>query len=308
MNHSLHHLRINLPPPRLLFMPALFITVLFIATLFIAKLAHAEIALPALTARVTDLTGTLTAQQKAALEQRLQAFETGKGSQIAVLMVPTTEPETIEQFGLRVAEQWKLGRTEVDDGVLLLIARDDRTLRIESGYGLEGALNDATAKRIIAEIITPRFKADDYFGGIEAGVTAIIKVVEGEPLPAPVPVREPKSTAAGSITQLFPIVFLLAFMVAPLLRGMIGRFPASLATGGIATAVIWFFMGSLIIAALVGIVMLVISLFSGSNTGRGGLGRGGYFGGGLGGIGGGGGGGFGGGGGGFGGGGASGRW
>ena len=137
---------------------------------------------------MTDLTETLTPDQTAKLEQKLAAFEARKGSQIAVLIVPTTQPEAIEQYSIRVAEQWKLGRKGVDDGALLLVAKDDRALRIEVGYGLEGALPDAIAKRIIEDIIVPRFKTGDFYGGIDAGVDAMIKVVDGEPLPPPQPV------------------------------------------------------------------------------------------------------------------------
>lgn len=283
------------------------ITFALLLALLFSTGAFAQVAVPPLSARVTDLTGTLSAQQQASLEQNLRAFESQKGSQIAVLLVPTTQPETVEQYALRVAEQWKLGRKGIDDGALLLIAKNDRALRIEVGYGLEGALNDATAKRIIAEIITPYFKRNDFFGGIQAGVQAMINVVNGEPLPAP-SVRPSTSESAGSasIGQLLPLAFLLAFIVAPLLRGMIGRFPASLATGAIASGIIWLFAGSLFIALVIGILAVLFSLFSG--IGPGGLGRGGYYGGGFGRGGGLGGGGFSGGGGGFGGGGASGRW
>ncbi|MEO5574465.1 MAG: YgcG family protein [Gammaproteobacteria bacterium] len=278
---------------------------LLLGFLLVATVGHAEIAVPPLTARVTDLTGTLSAQQKASLEQTLQTFEAAKGSQIAVLMVPTTEPETVEQYALRVAEQWKLGRKGVDDGVLLLIAKDDRAMRIEVGYGLEGALNDATAKRIIAEIITPHFKQNDFFTGIQAGVQALINVAQGEALPAPV-ARASSNAAKNdtSIGQLLPLAFLLAFIVAPILRGVIGRFPASVATGALASGLIWLFMGSLFFAVVIGILALIFSLFGGMGPGVGGMGRGGSYGGGFGR----GGGGFGGGGGGFGGGGASGRW
>ena len=267
--------------------------------LFLATAAVAEVAVPPLTARVTDLTGTLTTGQKSNIEQILQAFEASKGSQIAVLIVPTTEPEAVEQYSLRVVEQWKLGRKGVDDGALLLVAKNDRAMRIEVGYGLEGALPDAIAKRIIAETITPYFKSGDFYGGIQAGVAAMIKVIEGEPLPTPSATTE---ATAGSIEQLFPLAFLLAFFVAPVLRAMVGRLPAALTAGAIAGVIVWFVIGSLLIAALLAILMAFLALFAGINTGRGGLG------GGMGRSGGFGGGGFRGGGGGFGGGGASGRW
>ncbi|HYL17525.1 MAG TPA: YgcG family protein, partial [Burkholderiales bacterium] len=146
---------------------------------------------PGLKARVTDLTHTLTPEQTAQLEQKLAAFESRKGSQIVVLIVPTTKPEEIEQYSIRVAEQWKVGRKGVDDGAILLVAKDDRALRIEVGYGLEGALPDVTAKRIVSDIIVPHFKTGDFYGGIDAGVDAMIKVVDGEQLPAPTTPQRP---------------------------------------------------------------------------------------------------------------------
>jgi uncharacterized protein len=148
-------------------------------------IAQAEVAVPPLRALVTDLTGTLSATDMAALDSRLKAYEREKGSQIAVLIVPTTQPEEIEQYSMRVVEQWKLGRHKVDDGVLFLIAKNDRRMRIEVGYGLEGALPDITAKRIISDIVSPAFKAGDFVGGITAGVDAIIASIQGEPLPVP---------------------------------------------------------------------------------------------------------------------------
>src|ERR1700727_2915982 len=147
--------------------------------------AFADVAVPPLTGRVVDQTGTLSAGDIAALTQTIRGLELRKGSQIAVLIVPTTEPETIEQYAIRVAEAWKIGRKKVDDGALLVVAKNDRKLRIEVGYGLEGALNDVTSKRIIDEIITPKFKNGDFAGGIAAGVDRIVGVINGESLPAP---------------------------------------------------------------------------------------------------------------------------
>jgi uncharacterized protein len=257
-----------------------------------------------LSGRVTDQTGTLTPEQKGALEQTLQTFEARKGSQIAVLIVPSSEPETIEQYALRVADQWKLGRKKVDDGAVLVIARNDRALRIEVGYGLEGALNDATSKRIISEIITPRFQQGDFYGGIAAGVDQMIRVVDGEPLP------DPKATPAGDTSGLgksLPVLLLLALVVGGVLRSTLGRFPGALATGGAVAFIAWLLVGTAVIALGAGVIALLFTLFSSGMGGRGlgghyggfgrGLGRGGF-----------GGGGFRGGGGGFGGGGASGRW
>ena len=261
---------------------------------------------PALKARVTDLTHTLTPDQSAQLEQKLAAFEARKGSQIAVLIVPTTKPEEIEQYSIRVAEQWKVGRKGVDDGAILLVAKDDRALRIEVGYGLEGALPDVTAKRIVSDIIVPHFKAGDFYGGIDAGVDAMIKVVDGEQLPAPsAPQRPLNNFDGGKLHSLFIIGFILVFVVGGILRSAVGRLPAAGVMGAILGVIAWFIASSLIAAAVVGIIAFVFTLAGGS-AGRGGLG-GGWGGGGWSG-GSGGGGGFSGGGGGFGGGGASGRW
>src|SRR6266403_2278081 len=149
--------------------------------------AAADVAVPPLSGRVVDQTGTLSSGDIASLTQTLENLEAGKGSQVAVLIVPTTAPETIEQCSIRVAEAWKIGRKKVDDGALLVVAKNDRHLRIEVGYGLEGALTDVTTKRIIDEVITPKFKSGDVAGGISAGVERMIALVNGEKLPAPEP-------------------------------------------------------------------------------------------------------------------------
>src|SRR5437660_1312406 len=149
--------------------------------------ASADVAVPQLTGRVVDQTGTLSSGDIAQLTQTLADLEKGKGSQIAVLIVPTTDGEAIEQFSLRVAEAWKIGRKKVDDGALLVIAKNDRHLRIEVGYGLEGALTDVTTKRIIDELITPKFKGGDFAGGVSAGINRMIRVIDGEKLPSPEP-------------------------------------------------------------------------------------------------------------------------
>ena len=272
----------------------------------------AQIAVPPVTGRVTDQTATLSAEQKAALEQTLQAFEARKGSQLAVLIVPTTSPETIEQYALRVAEQWKLGRKKVDDGAILVVAKGDRTMRLEIGYGLEGALNDATSKRIISEIITPAFAKGDWYGGIAAGLAQMISVIDGEALPAATGMGQRKPVAGmADIQSYIPVIFMLALVVGGLLRSALGRFPGALVTGGGVAIAAWLLVGTLSIAAVAGVVALFFTLLTGGMGGQGirgaygalgmgGLGRGGGFGGG--------GGGFGGGGGGFGGGGATGRW
>ena len=266
-------------------------------------IAGAQIAVPPLTGRVTDQTATLTTEQKASLEQTLQVFEARKGSQLAVLIVLTSAPETIEQYALRVAEQWKLGRKKVDDGAILVVAKDDRALRIEVGYGLEGALNDATSKRIISETITPRFKQGDFNGGITAGVNQIIRVIDGEPLPAP---QGRPATGIADIQQYVPVIFILALVIGGVLRSVLGRCPGALVTGGGVAVVAWLLAGALSVALSAGVIALLFTLLGGGMGGMGGYGIGGRHGGvGRGGLGGGG---FSGGGGGFGGGGASGRW
>lgn len=277
-----------------------------------ATAARADVAVPPLTARVTDLTGTLSAQQRAALEQKLEAFEKSKGSQIAVLVVPTTAPEEIEQYSIRVVDEWKLGRKGIDDGALLLVARDDRRLRIEVGRGLEGVIPDIAANRIVADTITPYFRSGDFYGGIDAGVAQLIALAEGEPLPPPKQDwhREPRPTGQG-IGNLFPFLLFAAIVLGGFLRRAVGRLPGACATGGLVGFAAWLVAGVAAVGIVAGIVAFFVTLAGiatgpGWSSGR----RGGYrgpIGGGWGG-GGFGGGGFGGGGGGFSGGGASGRW
>ena len=273
---------------------------LCLLALFLASLAiHAEVAVPPLKARVTDLTGTLTPSQRDVLEQELRAFETRKGSQIAVLIVPTTQPEAIEQYSIRVAEAWKLGRKGVDDGVLLLVAKDDHELRIEVGYGLEGAIPDAVAKRVISEIIIPYFKQGDFYGGIHAGVARLIRLIDGEPLPPP----QARDNSWAGIQNLLPFAFVAAIVGGGLLRALFGRLVGASIAGGIVAFVFWLIVSSLVASLIGGIAVFLFVLMAGVRIGPAGYGGlGGGLGGGFGG------GGFGGGGGGFGGGGASGSW
>ena len=272
-------------------------------TLGWSLIAFAQVPVPPLAGRVTDQTATLTAEQKAVLDQTLQAFEARKGSQLAVLVVPTTAPETIEQYAVRVAEVWKLGRKKIDDGAILVVAKNDRAVRIEVGYGLEGALNDATSKRIISERITPRFAQGDFDGGISAGVAQMIRVVDGEALPQ---TSGNPVTGIANIQQYVPVIFILAMVMGGVLRSMFGRLPGALATGGVVAVAAWFFVGAISIALVSGVLALMLTLLGGGMGGHGIGGRRGGFG--TGGFGGRGGGGFSGGGGGFGGGGATGRW
>ena len=276
--------------------------------------------IPALTAPVVDRTGTLSDDQRRQLDERLLAFEKQKGSQIAVLLVPTVRPESIAAYSLRVVEKWKLGRRGVDDGALLLIAKNDREMRIEVGYGLEGALSDAVAKRIIEERITPRFRSGDFYGGIDAGVSAMVGVVAGEPLPMP-PQRQlfpspsapsvppPTAKAVNPVEGLFdylPIVFMATVIGGGILRSSFGRLIGAGIVGGVVGVVVAVLLASLATGAIAGVVAFILTLLNGGGSGR----SGGSWGGGGGGSWGGGSssGGFSGGGGSFGGGGASGKW
>jgi uncharacterized protein len=273
----------------------------------------AQIPLPKFEAVVTDLTGTLTAQQQAALEDKLASYQARKGAQIAVLMLPTTEPEDIAQFGIRLADAWKVGREAPDDGVILLVAKNDRAMRIEVGRGLEGALTDAYAGRIINDTIAPLFKQGDYYGGINAGLDQMIRLIDGEALPSPDQAWKP-AKREGPWGMIIVAIFMLSGWLAP----RIGRLAFATLFGGLIAGVAWLATSRIALAAGAFVVVLLLVLLSGLRGrpygGRGGrsvfrdLGPGG-FGGGFGGGGSGGGGGFGGGGGGsFGGGGASGRW
>ncbi len=266
--------------------------------LFVAGAAMAQLAVPPLLGHITDQTGTLSPAQKASLEQLLSEFEARKGSQIAVLMVASTQPEAIEQYALRVAEQWKLGRKKVDDGVVLLVAKNDRTLRIEVGYGLEGVLSDITSKRIIAETMLPRFKQQDFYGGIHAGLTQIISVIDGEALPPPGSYR---GNQGYDLRQYALLLFIVALGVGSVLRVMLGRGFGALITGGLVALVAWFIVGTLSVVLMAGLAGWLMTLLGAGTIGR----MGAYY---YGGGGRGGGGGFGGGGGSFGGGGASGKW
>lgn len=255
----------------------------------------AQVALAELSRRVTDLTGTLSASQVATLEKSLAEFETKKGSQIAVLIVPTTQPEAIEQFGIRVAEKWKLGRADVDDGLILIVAKNDRKLRIEVGYGLEGAIPDAVAKRVIDEVITPYFKAGDFYGGIDAGMQQLMRLIEGESLPAP------DRQDGGGGDEPFVLLVVGGIIAGWLLSTMMSR-PAAGGVAALGSGVVgamWLGFGPILLFIAVFVFAFVASGFRRGGGWSSGGGSGGF---------GGGGGSWGGGGGGFGGGGASGSW
>jgi uncharacterized protein len=277
----------------------------------IASPARADVEVPPV-ARVADVAGVLTPDQRSSLIAKLARFETEKGSQLAVLIVPTTQPEDIAQYGIRVADAWKLGRKGVDDGLILLVARDDHRMRFEVGRGLEGPVPDALSHRIIEEVLQPAFRGGDFYGGIDRSMDRVIGLVNGEPLPPPPERRRSRSSGLGNILPIFLVIGLIG---GPLLRRVFGRPVGAVATGGVAGFLTFALLHVLGFALLAGLAAFAITLLGGLGgggwtSGRGGFGGGGFGGGGFGGggFGGGGGGGFSGGGGGFSGGGSSGSW
>ena len=254
--------------------------------LFLSQSLWADQPIPPLQHRVTDLTGTLSAGQQQELDGVLKALEERKGSQLAVLIVPTTEPEVIEQYGIRVVEAWKLGREKADDGLLFLIAKNDRKLRLEVGHGLEGAIPDAIAKRVISEVVVPHFKSGDFYGGIKAGVDRLVRVIDGEPLPPP----EARDHRWGGGADLYWFMFILALVSGSFLRALFGRLPGATLTGGLVGFVSLLLAGALFTAVVLGIISFVLNLFFDTpmrqpygGQWRNGYRRGGYYGGGWGG-------------------------
>jgi uncharacterized protein len=268
---------------------------------------------PPLTARVTDLTNTLSAAEREALDAKLAAWEAQTGSQLVVLMLPSTQPEAIAAYSIRVAEAWKIGHKGKDNGAVFLIAKNDRKNRIEVGYGLEGVLTDVTTRRILAETVAPYFRNNQFAQGIDAGVDQIIAVVnKGEPLADSPAVQAPQRKSGGiSFDTILILLFVIVPVIGGILRRIFGRAVGSTVGAGLVGGAAWLFAGSLAIAVIAAIVAFIVMLTFGLGSGL--VGRGGGIfipgGGGGGGFGGGsGGGGFSGGGGGFGGGGASGDW
>jgi len=283
-------------------------TLVLASQIFYSPLALAElVAIPDLSERVTDLTQSLSIADKAQIEEKLSAFEKKKGSQIAVLMVPSTKPEEIDQYSIRVVEKWKIGRKKVDDGILILVAKEDHKIRIEVGYGLEGAVPDVTAKRVISEIIAPKFKQGNFAGGLSDGIDKLIGLVDGEALPAPIASKHKFGIA--DISGLLPILLFGGLISGLFLRSLFGTFPGSFVNGSLIGGILWFFGLSLLGAGVLALIAFFITMMlggqgiNGYHRGyTGGMGSGGGFSSGGGGdV-------FSGGGGGFGGGGASGSW
>ena len=252
-----------------------------------AAVAHAAegdiVAIPALSKRVTDLTATLSSAEEALIEARLKEFEAKKGAQVAVLIVGSTQPETIFDFSVRVTDAWKLGRKDVDDGVLFVVAKNDRKLQILTGRGVQGTLTDAMSKRIIGEVVAPKFRANDFAGGIEDGVAKIIDVLQGEALPPPQKKRV--AVQQGTNIESFLVLGVLAALfVGPLLRSLLGRFLGASATGGVTGFAAWVIAGGMVFPIVAGIIIFFVVMLMGamnfSRGGRGGFSTGGWSGGG----------------------------
>jgi uncharacterized protein len=276
-----------------------------LAMLIVTSQALALQAIPPLTSPVTDLTQTLSSQEQLALANKLSTFAKEKGSQIAVLIVPTTQPEDISQYSIRVAEAWKVGREKQDDGVIIVVAKDDRKMRVEVGYGLEGVIPDLIAKRIITEVMSPHFKQGDFYGGLNAASDTLEHLILGENLPAP---AKTKSQGSGMMDML-PMILFGAIITGMILRSIFGTFLGSALNGGLIAVLVWVFgaaMMAIVLAAVAGFIFTLAMGGRGINGyghspggyGGGGLGNGGFGGRDI----------FTGGGGGFGGGGASGDW
>ncbi len=269
----------------------------------VGAFAADRVPVPELKGAVTDLTQTLTPEQIHSLESQLRVFSERKGSQFAILIVPTTQPESIEQYSLRVVEAWQLGRKDTDDGVLLLVAKEDRAVRIEVGYGLEGVLTDVTTNRIIRQVILPQFRTGQYFQGITDASVRIIQLIDGEVLPDP---TDSVSSAHRSSDLPWPLLIFMVIVGGSIARSWFGRVVAAGVTAGLVGLITWLFMSSVLVT-LLAVFFAFLFVLGGTNNWWGSGGwycGGGGWGSGSGGFGGG----FGGGGGGFGGGGASGRW
>ncbi len=236
--------------------------------LLASTLAHAQApaAIPPLDSPVVDTTGTLTSAAREQLQRQALALQQRKGSQLQVLMVASTQPETIEQYTQRVFDQWKLGRQGVDDAVLVVVAKDDRKVRIQPGYGLEGAIPDITAGRVIREYMAPKFRQGDYEGGLLDATAQLVKLIDGEPLPEPL-TRQGEGEGGGD--WLFALF--AAFVVAQVARMFLSRMPAGIRglLGGAASGAIAWVLSSLLLVGGVGAVIgFVIGLVSGGGGGR----------------------------------------
>jgi uncharacterized protein len=218
-------------------------------------------------ARVTDTTGTLSAAARASLEDKLAAFETAHGSQIAIIVVASTQPEPIVDFANRVGNAWKIGRSGVGDGLLIVVAKDDRKVWISVARALEGAIPDLAAKRVIREQIAPHFKSGDFAGGLDAGVDAVMRLIEGEQLPAPVGVSKSKVNAGESMLGVLLPFVIVGVAVGALLRRMLGV-PGAVIAGAGSGALSGVMLSSLLFGGVAGVVVFLLALFSGAGAAR----------------------------------------
>jgi uncharacterized protein len=243
--------------------------VLLCAGMWAQARAQQLAAIPPLDSPVVDTTGTLDAASKQQLEQQALALQQRKGSQLQILLVATTQPESIEQYTQRVFDQWKLGRKGVDDAVLLVVAKDDRAVRIQPGYGLEGAIPDITAGRVIREYLAPKFRQGDYAGGLIDATAQLVKLIDGEPLPEPMTRQGSEGSEGGGEGWLFALF--AAFIVAQVARGIFGRLPAGLRGllgGGASGAVAWLLSSVLLVGGLGAVIGFLVGLISGGGGGR----------------------------------------
>jgi uncharacterized protein len=235
-----------------------------------AALAQAVQPVPPLSGRVVDTAGLLSADQYRALEARLAAFEQAHGSQIVVLSVPTTQPEDIFSYANRVSQAWKIGRKGVGDGIVVVVAKNDRRMRIEVARALEGAVPDLAAQRIIREVMAPYFERDDFAGGLQAGVDRLIRLVEGEQLPVPQAAQDRNDAPSGMVSALLPLFF-GAVVVGSILSRLLGKGGSFLGSvgGGIAAGVV---VSSLVVGVLFGMAVFLLTQAAASRTGFSGLG------------------------------------
>jgi uncharacterized protein len=241
-----------------------------------ASWAQGVLPVPALTAHVMDSTGTLNAAQQSALEAKLAAFEQAKGAQVVMLMVPTTLPEDIAAYAQRIGDSWKIGRKDIGDGLLLVVAKNERAVRIETTKTLEGAMPDLAAKQIIDSALTPRFKQGDFAGGLDAAADQIMARISGENLPAPQGSAKRRSSAGGfDWTTLAVFLFFAAPIAGRVLSSVLGRKLGSVATGGAVGVLAWLFTSSLLIGVIAALAGLVFALISGL-SGLAGMGRRGH--------------------------------
>jgi len=238
--------------------PVFFLSLLVLLGIAAVSFSFQEIELPDLKTRVTDLTGTLHTNEIEHITSKLESLEKIKGSQLVVVIIPSTKEETIEQYGIRLAEKWKIGRGEIDDGVLLIVAKKDRKVRIEVAYGLEGAIPDAYAKRIIEEIIIPQFRSGDFYHGIDQGVDAIISLVNGEKLPMPHE-DELYPTASNGLSKYLTIVFPFAFILLTVIN-YFAKKKLGKKKGAFVTPLLLFLAGWWFINVIGGLLVAVFSL------------------------------------------------